>query len=454
MKKILLPTFLSTVLSISAFSQEIPLFATYMLDKYLFNPSYLAEDGYSQINLVHRRVWVNIDDAPVISGLNAQLALSPKISIGLNFINDNRILLSKNTALATFGYKVFLSRHHRIQFGLSTGASFNQLDIDDVDDSVDPALSNTESNQTYVQGQFGMSYTFKGFTAGITLPRLLREEPFSDENEDLEFSQMDNLIVNSSYRFELSPFINLEPYGLYAVTSDEFDFYEIGMLGQYKDLFKIGAFYRENRGIGLLTQISVANNLSLAYAYEEANTQNLSFGGSTHEIQLKLRFGKRVTKTPTITTASTVNEPLNSISQQEGEDERIALVAKNNETDLKQDTTPKATENLGNHLVDETDIEDSIENKSEIDAGQDLAKNEVISYYLVVGAFEIEENAQKFYSQTVAEYPTAGIVYVANKGLYYVFMETVAEQDVSVEKINQVRNTTIFKGAWFMKKNL
>ena len=98
MKASLLFVFLALSTS-TLLSQSIPVFNTFLFDKYSLNPSYVADNGFSQVNLIHKRLWAGIDDSPVISGLNIQYPYSDKIGFAISFLNDRRILLSNNTAL-------------------------------------------------------------------------------------------------------------------------------------------------------------------------------------------------------------------------------------------------------------------------------------------------------------------------------------------------------------------
>lgn len=473
MRKLLFIVGLTQFIIYPLICQELPLFATYQFDRYVLNPSYVAENGYSQVNLVHRRVWTNIDDAPVISGLNLQYALNPKIGLGFNFLNDQRILLSTNTAMATFGYRIFLSDRHLWQFGLSAGAIFNQLDLDDVDDSVDPALANLSSNQTQLQAQFGMSYRFKRFTLGITLPRLIRDQSFSNTETDVEFSEFDNFIANGAYKIDLSPFINMEPYGQYTLTGDDFDFFELGVLGRFKDVFTLGGFYRQERGLGFLTQVSFAN-VYFAYAFEDGNNQNLSFGGSTHELQLKLRLGKKVAKEP-IKTSELENQPqeYNALVQDEIEEDSMDPTTEE-EAEIKSEETE---ENEDAKVVEMQDAPQSIREETNLDTKNKVAEtdkstypkdtvnrstaieekledeqiNQDPFYYLVVGVFRIANNADDFLDKIKSEYPQSGKLFIADSGFHYVYIVKSSEVVNRFNTIKMIRETTEFSDAWFMR---
>ncbi|MGD1960730.1 MAG: PorP/SprF family type IX secretion system membrane protein [Fulvivirga sp.] len=293
MKASLLFVFLALSTS-TLLSQSIPVFNTFLFDKYSLNPSYVADNGFSQVNLIHKRLWAGIDDSPVISGLNIQYPYSDKIGFAISFLNDRRILLSNNTAFSTLSYRLCISKYHQIQFGISGGVRFRQFESDDIEDVIDPALNNLATNSTSFQSQFGISYSYRSFGIGFALPQLIKERNIHD-NKAI-FQVFDRFSGNIYYNYEATLNLDIETYALFVRDANLSDFVEIGVLGKVSNSFAIGTFYREARGLGLIVKSSF-KKLDFAYAYEDGSAQNLSFTGSTHELQVKFNLDERVKRT-------------------------------------------------------------------------------------------------------------------------------------------------------------
>lgn len=452
---------------VSAFSQQLPLFSNYIFDPYLYNPAYIANSGFTEINFIHRRQWVDIQDAPVISGINAQIPLNGKLAIGVNAINDESVLLDRISGGVTVGYKVPLSSHHKIAFGLSMGVIYNSLDLDGVETVTDPALASAADRSTSLDGQFGIMYNWKNLSLGFSLPRLFVSDPNSEESfSEIEFAELRNQIFIASYKVELSPLINLQPAVQYRFTQDEQDFFEAAALIGYKDLVKVGGFYRQDSGPGFLFQLTANDLVSISYGHEFATNQDLSFAGATHEFQLKLRLGKK--KPPLVVKDRTnnVNDPIaQTTPDQEKENQPVLDSIRVEETTL---SNKKSLEEAGLQPEEPSEVsppKDRTEkNVSEKDIAlennvKDVEVNKepvevqemTSGYYLVVGSFHTEEYAQSLYKEVIKLHPNSEIGYDESTDFYFVYIEKVSETEGSLEAIQSIRETTSFKDAWFKK---
>lgn len=464
MKKLSILLFISIgLVSFAKAQQQSPLFSTYIFDPFIYNPAYITSKGYSEVNLVHRRQWVEINNAPVISGLNAQFAFNPRISAGLTIINDESILLNNTTALGTFGYKVPLGKNsHFLSFGLSAGVFFNQLNIAEIEEANDPALLNAQNNSSDISGKFGITYKIKNLEVGFALTNLFATDPFQASNFDgVSFSELNNQIASASYTINVSSIIQVQPFGLYRFSEDGINFFEAGALVGYKDLFKIGGFYREEADLGMLMQISPNEKFSLSYAYDFGGNQGLSFGGSTHELQLKLRLSKKNHLLSTKERVQNVQERPNQITKKEEEplEEEADIVSTGSDI-VQTNTLPEKQkvveeETVSLPLIEDTKPEpNNFEQMNQVNEDQGV-EDEAISmapaYYLVVGSFEKEVNARDFFRRIRTTYPKSELGFNPRTKYYFIYLYKALESQHNMSVIQKIRDETEFKDAWFMK---
>jgi type IX secretion system PorP/SprF family membrane protein len=483
-KKILLLAILQLSISSFGYSQETPLFNTYVFDPYIYNPAYITTSGFSEVNVYHRRQWVAIDNAPVITSVNAQIHLKPRISLGANIINNESVLLNSTSAAFTFGYKVPLGvNNHFLGFGLSAGVFYNQFDLDEIAGLNDPALFNVEANNIDLTGQFGISYTIENFTIGFSLPQLFESNAFqSSELKKVGFGKLNNQIISTSYSTELTPIINAELFGNYRLSEDKLNFFEIGALASYNDLIKVGGFYRQNSGPGFILQVTANEKFLISYGHEFAANQDLSFGGSTHEFQLKIRLGKKAKQL--VTKDHTPDEalPLPIVAQKE------EPIVEEPETIVEEETTPATELQAAPEIKTEPEIEDKpvpeiipeeettpeviIEEPIVEDIPEKTLAEEILpdkesstqeieddaihmetGYYLVVGSFVSETNARNFFKEVRKDFPSSEFGYNPSTHYYFIYIYKVSKEEINTSNIQKVRSETPFKDAWLMKLN-
>jgi hypothetical protein len=142
-----------------------------------------------------------------------------------------RIIALRNTLAKTiFAYKIPFGDDHVFSFGLTFGAGYNDLDLEGVDYSNDPAILNATDKKVYADGSFGMMYRFKGLQIGFSLPRLFGQPYISPQKlSQNELSQLLNQLYSLSYKMKVTEVISIEPYVLYRLARDFQNTWEAGV---------------------------------------------------------------------------------------------------------------------------------------------------------------------------------------------------------------------------------
>jgi type IX secretion system PorP/SprF family membrane protein len=294
-RKILLITFISCLPDVTV-AQNLPTFRQFNLNPFLFNPAFNAIDNYTEVSLIHRQQWLKIDDAPVASGIAAQFALYSRASLGLSIVSQESVALRNTLAKMIFAYRIPIAKDHTLSFGLTFGVGFNDLDLEDVDYSNDPAILNASDNKAYADASFGLVYTFKGLKLGFALPRIFGQPYISPQPlADNDFSQLLNQLYSVSYKFEVSPdLIYVEPYFLYRLTRDKQNSWEAATLIYFKERIWTGASYHDTQGVAFFLGMAI-NKFRFGYSYELPPSAGEFTSTSSHELQLNLRIGEQKT---------------------------------------------------------------------------------------------------------------------------------------------------------------
>jgi type IX secretion system PorP/SprF family membrane protein len=276
--------------------QNLPTFRQFNLNPFLFNPAFNAIDNYTEFSLIHRQQWLNIEDAPIASGIAAQLALYSRASIGLSIITQESVALRNTLAKTIFAYRIPISKNQTLSFGLTIGVGYNDLDLDGVDYSNDPAILNASDNKAYADGSFGLLYTFKGLKFGFALPRIFGQPYISPQIlADNDFSQLLNQLYSLSYKFEVSrDLIHIEPYFFYRLARDYQDSWEASTLIYFKEKLWTGASFHNTQGVAFFVGMAI-NKFRFGYSYELPPTDVEFTSTSSHELQLNLKIGEQKT---------------------------------------------------------------------------------------------------------------------------------------------------------------
>jgi type IX secretion system PorP/SprF family membrane protein len=452
-----------------ALAQQNLVYSNYYLNPFLYNPSYIAPNGYTELFLNYRRQWVGFEGAPVTATANFHFPVNYKMGLGASFIHDQAGVLTTTTGLISFGYQVYLGRDksipHKIAFGLSAGLTNSNVSLTDASNPGDPALANNKTSS--MDGQFGFHYQNKNFRVGFSIPKLFKSYITSSEDFNTPgLQQITATISTMSYNFVITPRFSFEPTALYRTEKNAPSQWEaLGVLSMDRVLWA-GGSYRQDYGASVFLGLNVKNSIKVAYAYEFATGQVGKVGNGSHEIQLAIKLGKK--KSPPVAKEQKQEEPVlaqQATPEKENKpaEQKDVEVQPNSETikqqvsnpiiDTKTAVTTQETPSSQNQIVAQTPKQEqsAVEtnnNKPKKLTGEALATG----HYVVVGAFFSVYNA-KNYAATLkkAGYP-ADVAFHPEKKYYIVHMKNAATLDEAkkLRDIYRAKSRYSFRDTWIL----
>lgn len=451
------------------YGQQVPLYTQYVFDPYIINPSLVAHERRPELNLLYRQQWTGIKDGPRTVQFDFQYPVSKRVALGLNVYDDKTVLLSQTSAMVTFGYKLPVATEHVIGFGISGGVFSNRIRLSDIPDVdiTDPAILNSSTNNFAFDAQFGINYSFRNLILGFSLVQLVDNRTFAEEEfQKITFSQLKNRIAFASYKFNLSPSIGLQPYFVYRFTDvDKLDYYEASALFSYKNLLDVGGGYRQNTGPVAMARVKW-KNLQIGYSFDfPANYAQVSPGG-TNEVQLKWNFGRVVDQ---LAKKQEKQEP-----EPEYEEEETAVAENRQEEEAAPASVQIENENPGagqNQNTPANSFASSTQSttvaveppatSNTVAASQntenvsppDDADMDQQPWYLILGTFEKKSNADRFMHALQRDGLDPEVKYSNATGYYYVHLPAYTTNEITVEKVMELRKDPRFKDAWFKRLN-
>jgi type IX secretion system PorP/SprF family membrane protein len=466
-----LPLFTVVLLcSVGAFAQQNLFYNHYFINPSLYNPSFIAPEGYSTLYLNYRKQWIGIKGAPTTGTLNLHLPFNHKAGIALTAYQDEAGLLTTSSGLISFAYSVYFGKRvtdlNKLSFGIAAGVTNSRIKSDPDTDLNDPVLGN---NTSAIDGQVGINYQFNRLRIAVSIPRIF--DPYTTSEKSFNtggITQLDNTISSISYNFPISGRFSFEPWFTYRTFNNLDPQFEA--LGSFKidKLLWFGGSYRQDYGAAAFFGLSIKDKLKVGYAYEFATDQTDKLGNGSHEAQVVLRIGKKHFSRPQIaeTTspeeavaqANALKEELKAKPAEEPVDEipsDNAHPADNTQPTEPVVTTPTPTTHEEVAVSKPTAERDSTRDDREQpkQAVTTLeGKGLLPGHYVVVGAFASAVNA-KNYAATLKRsgYP-ASVAFHPDRGYYIVHMTnapTLEEAKVLRDKYRQMSRYS-FRDTWIL----
>jgi len=195
----------------SLYAQQEPHYTQYMYNMSIINPAYMINEmSIVEVGTLYRSQWVGIDGAPKTANAFANIPLSDKIEISLNYLNDeigDNIKQTENVFNVDFAYKIKLTETLDMSFGMKVGFDHLSTNVFESNVSGDPFFDNTR--KTVLNIGAGAFMYHDNYYIGLSSPNLLPNE--IDANNDVFYQNKLHLFLIGGYVFDINQDIKLKP---------------------------------------------------------------------------------------------------------------------------------------------------------------------------------------------------------------------------------------------------
>jgi len=288
-------SFFLILMGTGAWAQQFQQFSQYQFVQYTFNPAFAGSDSLFNGFAIHRSQWTGITDAPRTyqMGLHAP-SKSGKMGFGGNLFTDVTGPTRRFGAQGSYAYHVQASSNTKVSFGVSFGLTQFTMDGSQITlrEEGDQTITNSMQSEMLPDAAFGVLWYGEKFTLGASATQLLnnRLELFSGDGQG---SLETHYYLTGSYKFNVGEKFAIEPAALVKFVNPVPVQADFSVRGIYNGNLWLGTSYRTTDAAVIYAGYNIMNYLSIGYSYDISTSDIKNYSDGTHELLIRLRFGRK-----------------------------------------------------------------------------------------------------------------------------------------------------------------
>ena len=277
--------FILTVVFCSVTSaQQEPQYSQYMYNMSTVNPAYATgQNGLISTGHLYRQQWTGIEGSPQTANVFANIPMSDKIELSVNYINDkigDAIPVRNDYVNVDFAYITRISDQARLSYSL-------KIDPSNSDVISDPAFANNTATTNLNVGA-GVYLFTHNFYAGVSTPNLLSS---SVDIDGIGVAETKTHIYGIlGYVVDISDEVKLKPSTVIKQVIDSPLTFDFSLNSLLYDKFELGISYRYTDAFIALAGFNITQNLKIGYSYDFSVSDLGDYNDGSHEIILLFNF--------------------------------------------------------------------------------------------------------------------------------------------------------------------
>jgi type IX secretion system PorP/SprF family membrane protein len=278
-----------------ALSQQQATFSQYMFNGLAINPAYAGSHEVLDATALFRFQSVGVPGAPNTQTFSAHSPLlNENIALGMLLVHDKIGVIDQLGFNIIYAYRLHLSADNRnpkiLSFGIQGGfssysARYSDLSVYNVNDPV----FTQDIKESRPNFGFGIYYYTNVFYAGFSIPQLINN--VFDRGKNFEtIVQPNPFILSSGYVFTVTRFMKFKPNCLVKFVSGKPVEIDINGNVSFDDVLWVGASYKINTNLDLLTEIQVTNQIRIGYCYSVTTSSIRQVDLGSHEFMVNYKF--------------------------------------------------------------------------------------------------------------------------------------------------------------------
>jgi len=284
-------------------AQQLPQITQYMNNNYVINPAIAGMYDYYQVNTTIRNQWAGMNEGPRTSVISIYGKHSDNVGLGGTVYNDITGPTSRIGGSASYTYAFQVSQ--KINLSLALQAGFTQFKIIKnnipVEDQQDPLMMGGDVVRSLPDATFGLNLSGNKWYIGAAIPQLLSSElKLMDDDFARIYDTISqngklasHIYILGSYTYDINPMISIEPSVFLKSVKGAKTQIDLGLKGEYKDMFWIGMNYKANNdlsSIAALLGYNINDRFNIGYSYGIPSSTTNNYHSGSHEFMLGVVF--------------------------------------------------------------------------------------------------------------------------------------------------------------------
>jgi type IX secretion system PorP/SprF family membrane protein len=288
----LLVLFALTTICEAINAQSDPSFRQNQFNAIILNPAQTGAVDRNQVTVHGINSWGGIQGAPKTLSATGNFNLSDEMGFGFVTMNDE-IGPVKTTRLGlSSAYHLKLSKNWAASIGLSAMISNVTVNLASLNTTVlnDPHMQTMLNTGTQLRAGMGGLLYSKNFYLGISQP-LMGKVNFANVDMD-KFVHSTSIVAYTGGVIELNRDWQLRPNLVYRYVNSFPPYIDFTGLVTYDNRIDFGLTYQHQGGAGVLFGVELDNGLYIGYGYTYPTTKLNRATSQSHELALRMSFGK------------------------------------------------------------------------------------------------------------------------------------------------------------------
>lgn len=467
-------------------AQQLAQTNLYLMNRYIMNPANAGDQDQLSGYLSHRQQWINIEGAPRTSILSVHSPVGKHVGFGGTIISDKTDIFERLSVNLTYAYHIKFSKKikHSLSLAVSGGFLQNKIDISDVKvaNSGDIVLNPGKFNGITYNVDAGIRYNLYGLEIGASSPQIFENSlRYKREITDQYYKLVRHYLFFAGYKINIAKhnwFV--EPSGVYRYFPYSKSQFDANLNFYFKDIAWVGGTYRYDAGYVVSAGLKVADQVSIAYAYEFSNSGIAAQSVGSHEAMIGFHLFSRKDKQQDEELARLDESQMSILSMVDSLNHRVdSLYALQEKAGKPNPEQQKAIEEAQQRLDQvenqlkafegqlsdmETDVDfmkmrlDTLAVKGSykqvsrtVDAntGKERIESKPLErgYYVVIESFRSFDNAERYIKAFNERGEKAIIVHNVDRAWYYCYLKKFDDLKSALAAMEETRANG-FEDAW------
>ncbi len=461
----------------NAEAQQLFLSSQYHQNMLTINPAYSGYSDMTNIVASHRSMLTGLAGSPQTSYVSVD-GQGADGKMGLAFVgfHDQTDILSMTSGMVNYVYKAKLGTNSKLNFGLGVGVQNFSIGLDKavVVNPNDPILyGSLRQNRTAFNSEFGLLYQVKGLEVGVAIPQLFNNNPTFMQNDGdlLNYNSVRHFRGSLKYNFENEDqTIKFYPLFVLRTVKGAPTQWDLSGVLDVKKAGWIGVTYHNTYSVSISAGVRY-QGFSLGYAHGISVGDVSNYSRRSSELIMTYQLGdkwkkqqelnkklekelkKLEEKTDDIEDVNTEqDESIEGLikERQDLQNKQKELEKKVEEAEKKAAARPTGIQYQEGQQPTAESVRNTYRTAKASDFVDENGRVPKPGFYVVIGAFGVEENAKNWKRQSLEKgNSNTAILYNSTLQVREVFLYYSPERDPAM--VERMKRSGEYPTVWVQK---